>query len=162
LRRMFTFLMTVRGIPLIYYGDEVGMTGGNDPDNRRDFPGGWSDDAHNAFGASGRTAEEQSIFSHLQKLAALRKSLEPLRRGRLVSLHADQQAYVFARVTERDRVLVGFNNSGGPVTVNVEAAAAAIAEGATLEDQIGGAPPAHASEGSIRLVLRGHSAVIYH
>jgi glycosidase len=38
--------MTARGIPMIYYGDEIGMRGGGDPDNRRDFPGGWPEDAH--------------------------------------------------------------------------------------------------------------------
>ncbi len=56
LKLAWTFLMTARGIPMIYYGDEIGMQGGNDPDNRRDFPGGWAGDAHNAFEASGRTA----------------------------------------------------------------------------------------------------------
>ena len=42
LKLAFTFLLTARGIPLVYYGDEIAMPGGVDPDNRRDFPGGWS------------------------------------------------------------------------------------------------------------------------
>ena len=41
LKLAFGLALTVRGIPEIYYGDEIGMKGGADPDNRRDFPGGW-------------------------------------------------------------------------------------------------------------------------
>ena len=41
LKLAYTLLLTVRGTPLVYYGDEIAMPGGNDPDNRRDFPGGW-------------------------------------------------------------------------------------------------------------------------
>lgn len=162
LQRMFSFLMTVRGIPLIYYGDEIGMTGGNDPDNRRDFPGGWKEDAHNAFDASSRTAREEEIFKHIQKLARLRASLEPLRRGRFVSLLSGEQAYVFVRVTDPDRVLVAFNNSAEPLTVNVPLAGSGIPEGAALQDLLGGAPPAQASSDSIELRLPGHSAAVYH
>ena len=40
-----TFLLTARGTPLVYYGDEIGLRGGGDPDNRRDFPGGFAGDA---------------------------------------------------------------------------------------------------------------------
>jgi len=50
-----TLLMTTRGIPTIYYGDEIAMPGGADPDNRHDFPGAWPKDPHNGFHASGRT-----------------------------------------------------------------------------------------------------------
>jgi len=162
LQRMFSFLMTVRGIPLIYYGDEVGMAGGNDPDNRRDFPGGWKQDAHNAFEQSGRTVTEQAIFAHVQKLARIRAALEPLRRGKLVSLWSDENAYVFVRATDADRVLVAFNNSAAPMTLQVAAAGSAIADGATMEDQLGAAGMASVSEGTIELRLAGHSAAIYH
>src|SRR5271170_7922828 len=45
----FGLVLTLRGIPELYYGDEIAMSGGDDPDNRRDFPGGWPDDRQNAF-----------------------------------------------------------------------------------------------------------------
>jgi len=61
LKLAFTTVLTMRGIPLVYYGDEIAMTGGADPDNRRDFPGGWTTDASNAFSASGRTPEQQAV-----------------------------------------------------------------------------------------------------
>jgi glycosidase len=54
----FAFLLTTRGTPLIYYGDEIGMRGQADPANRQDFPGGWPDDAQNAFKSSGRSHEQ--------------------------------------------------------------------------------------------------------
>jgi glycosidase len=57
-------LFTLRGMPQIYSGDEIGMTGGEDPDNRHDFPGGFAGDAHNAFSGAGRTAAEDSVFAH--------------------------------------------------------------------------------------------------
>ena len=52
----YTLLLTVRGTPLLYYGDEIALPGGGDPDNRRDFPGGWAGDPRNAFDPSGRHA----------------------------------------------------------------------------------------------------------
>src|SRR5215813_10430529 len=52
-------VLTLRGIPELYYGDEIGMTGGGDPDNRHDFPGGWAGDRQNAFTEEGRTTEQQ-------------------------------------------------------------------------------------------------------
>ena len=62
LKLAFTYLLSMRGTPEIYYGDEIGMKGGDDPDNRRDFPGGWTSDAENAFDP-GRRTEEQRRFS---------------------------------------------------------------------------------------------------
>ena len=63
-------LLTLRGIPQVYSGDEIGMPGGDDPDNRRDFPGGFPGDPTNAFTSAGRTAEQQDVFAYLQSLLA--------------------------------------------------------------------------------------------
>ncbi|MEJ7709948.1 MAG: alpha-amylase family glycosyl hydrolase [Pyrinomonadaceae bacterium] len=84
LRLAQAFIMTTRGVPQIYYGDEIAIQGGGDPDNRRDFPGGFPGDARNAFTKEGRTDDEQIVFEHVQKLARLRRELEPLRRGTLI------------------------------------------------------------------------------
>jgi glycosidase len=107
----FGLTLTLRGIPQLYYGDEIGMTGGGDPDNRHDFPGGWKEDSRNAFTEAGRTAEQQALFAYVQTLLGLRRKHPALARGRLWHLESDESAYVFLRESEEERVLVVFNNS---------------------------------------------------
>lgn len=113
----FTFLLTSRGIPLIYYGDEIGMPGGNDPDNRRDFPGGWPGE-RNAFDAANRTREEQEIFQHVQKLLSLRSTRPELRARETQVLVAEEQALVY----RRGRTVVALNNDTASVTLKVTGA----------------------------------------
>jgi glycosidase len=113
----FTFLLTSRGIPLIYYGDEIGMPGGNDPDNRRDFPGGWPGE-RNAFDAANRTREEQEIFQHVQKLLSLRSTRPELRARETQVLVAEEQALVY----RRGRTVVAMNNDTASVTLKVTGA----------------------------------------
>lgn len=139
LKLAFTFLLTTRGIPLIYYGDEIGLPGGGDPDNRRDFPGGWAEDAQNAFAAASRTAAQNEVFEHVRKLAALRKEFVPLRRGRLVQLAVNDPTYAYARVTGREIVIVVFNNDLIPQTVDVPVEALGLVDGTKLTDRLGGA-----------------------
>lgn len=161
LERAFTFLMTVRGVPLIYYGDEIGMAGGNDPDNRRDFPGGWKEDPRDAFKSAGRTPEQERIFERLRRLAAIRAELEPLRRGGMVDLLVEDAAYAFARVTPQAAALVAFNNSARPAVLRIPVKAARIADGATLQDALGAAPPVQARNGVVEVRLEPLSAAIY-
>jgi glycosidase len=119
LKLAFTFLLTARGIPVIYYGDEIGMKGGEDPDNRRDFPGGWAGDGHNAFEASGRTPQEAALFDYVCKLTALRARLQPLRRGNMVSLTETPQTWAYARQSNSSIVIIAFNNGAKPTNINV-------------------------------------------
>jgi len=93
----FTFLFTTRGAPLVYYGDEIALAGGHDPDNRRDFPGGWREDTRNAFAASGRTPQEQSVFAHIQMLLSARAAQRDLRRGPMRQLLVTDQQFVYQR-----------------------------------------------------------------
>jgi glycosidase len=111
LRLAFGLTLTLRGIPELYYGDEIGMTGGGDPDNRHDFPGGWTEDPQNAFMETGRTAEQQASFAYVQRLLRLRREHPPLTGGRLWHLASDESGYVFLREAEEERVMVAFNNS---------------------------------------------------
>jgi glycosidase len=111
-----TFLMTTRGTPLLYYGDELAMPGGPDPDNRRDFPGGFPNDARNAFTKAGRTPVEDEVFEHVKRLAKLRADLPALRRGTLVHVYDEEQQTVFARRLPDQTTFVAFNNDTKPAT----------------------------------------------
>jgi glycosidase len=88
------------------------MVGGDDPDNRRDFPGGWREDPRNAFTETGRTPEQQSIFAYVQALLRMRREHPALANGRLWHIGGDETSYVFVRDTEEESALVVFNNSG--------------------------------------------------
>jgi len=158
----FTFLMTARGIPMVYYGDEIAMRGGNDPDNRRDFPGGWRDDYRNAFEPSGRRPEEQLVFDRLRRLTHLRARLAPLRHGSMLDLLANDKIYAFARVAGPAAALVAFNTGNEKASLSIQTAAFRIPENATLHDELGEAPDAQAKAGRLTFELPPHSAAIYH
>jgi glycosidase len=157
----FTFLLTARGLPMIYAGDEIGMPGGSDPDNRRDFPGGWTGDARNAFDPAGRTPDEQAVFARVRTLAHLRAELPALRRGRHVSLAVGDQTYVYARAAEGSVAVVAINNGTAPVELEVPAGPAGLAEGKTLVDRLGASVPVTVAGGRLRMTLPARSASIY-
>jgi len=114
LRLAFGLTLTLRGIPEIYYGDEIGMPGGGDPDNRRDFPGGWIGDQQNAFLLEGRTREQEELWRYVQSLLRVRREHAALRGGKLWHLASDDSSYVFLRETEEDKIVVAFHN--GPAS----------------------------------------------
>ncbi len=118
LKLAYTLLLTIRGTPLIYYGDEIALPGGNDPDNRRDFPGGWRGDVRDAFVAGGRTAEQQSVFTHVQRLLALRGQRADLRGAKTEHLFIDDRAFVYRRGAS----VIALNNDTTAVTVDVAGA----------------------------------------
>jgi glycosidase len=91
---------TLRGMPLIYSGDEIAMAGGEDPDNRRDFPGGFAGDARSAFTQAGRTATEQDVFAWTSSLLALRNTHAALQTGMEQNLFADADGFAFVRTLE--------------------------------------------------------------
>jgi neopullulanase len=161
LRLAFTFLLTARGVPMIYAGDEIGMPGGGDPDNRRDFPGGWAGDLRDAFTPAGRTPDEQSIFERVRALARLRAELPPLRRGRHVSLAVTDQTYAYARVAEGGAAVVAINNGTAPAELDVPAGPTGLAEGVALQDGLGAAAPIRVLGGRLRMSLPPRSAAVY-
>jgi glycosidase len=161
LKLALTFIMTTRGVPMIYSGDEIAMPGGGDPDNRRDFPGGWPGDLHNAFEASGRTPEEEAAIEQVSKLARLRRELEPLRRGKLVDLFVGDQTYAYARLTDRQSVIVIINNGLEGAAVEFDAAPVRLSNGTTLIDRLGGGPPSQVRDGKIRTTLPPRTGSIY-
>ncbi len=161
LRVAYTLLTTVRGTPLVYYGDEIALPGGGDPDNRRDFPGGWPDDARNAFEASGRTAPEEEVFSHLRRLLHLRRECEPLRRGRMLNLAADEESWVYARALGGEVAVVALNADAAPTIVEAPVAPVELAEGAVLHDRLGSDIDLVVEGGRLRLTLPPMSSAVF-
>jgi glycosidase len=110
LKLAFGLALTLRGIPEIYYGDEIGMQGGDDPDNRRDFPGGWIGDKENGFTQQGRSAKEQQVFEYVRALLKVRREHDAFRGGKLWHLYSDDETYVFVRESENEKLAVAFEN----------------------------------------------------
>lgn len=110
-----TILATVRGIPQIYYGSEIGMAGNKDKagdgDIRRDFPGGWTKDKNNAFLKSGRTEEQEKYFAFTSKLFSWRKTKSVIHSGKLTHYIPENNVYVYFRYNETETVMVIINNS---------------------------------------------------
>jgi neopullulanase len=159
LKLAFTTLFAVRGIPLVYYGDEIAMPGQGDPDNRRDFPGGFQGDARSAFEAAGRTPQEDDVFQHVRRLAVLRRELAPLRRGRTVTLAESAQGWAFARVLAGDATIVALNNAPEPLEIATPVAGLGVADG-DLADRLGGAA-AQVKGGVLKATLPARAGAIY-
>ena len=150
LKLAYTFLLTVRGTPLLYYGDEIAMPGGGDPDNRRDFPGGWRSDPRNAFDASGRTEAQQAVWSHVQRLLKLRAERSDLRTARMEHLQAGEQSFVY----RRGRTVVALNNDTTAVTIR-------LAIPALADDALGACEKPRAENGGVTIVVPRRSGCVF-
>ena len=160
LKLAFGLTLTLRGIPQLYYGDEIGMQGGGDPDNRRDFPGGWPEDEHNAFLRQGRTAEQEQIFETVQTLLRLRQEHNALRGGKLWHLASDEASYVFVRESEDEKLLIAFHNGGSArsLTVSLQDTSAKGAAGIT---SLFGEAQADLAGERLRLEMPAHSLSVF-
>ena len=109
------WLLTCRGIPEIYYGDELGLTGFTTPNDghvRQDFPGGWPSDSLNKFSIAGRNAQEEDIWRYIAKLANFRKSSSALTNGKLMQyVPFGNGVYVYFRYSNDQTVMVVMNTS---------------------------------------------------
>ena len=132
-RSGLAFLMTMRGIPQLYYGTEILMKNYSDPDGkvRSDFPGGWAEDRVNKFEASGRTAREQAAFEYLKRLAAYRKANPVLHDGDLTQFVPEQGLYVYVRHNDDKAVMVLMNTESTPRLANMERYREFLPEGIT-------------------------------
>jgi glycosidase len=107
------FLLTTRGIPQLYYGDEILMEGdaASHPDVRKDFPGGWPEDPKNAFTAAGKTQAQNEAFNYLKKLLNWRKSKPVIHLGKLTHYIPEENIYVYFRHNEKESVMVVMNGN---------------------------------------------------
>ena len=160
LKLAFSLLATIRGIPELYYGDEIGMAGGEDPDDRRDFPGGFPGDQHDAFTPAGRTPEEQDVFSHVQSLLKLRTEHESLRVGVQKHVAVADKYYAFTRESAGERLLIVFYNGDASGTVTLDLANTSIADAKGLTPLFG-ATDAHMEGNQVHLQAAPLSVSVY-
>jgi cyclomaltodextrinase / maltogenic alpha-amylase / neopullulanase len=125
LKLAFLFQMAFPGAPAIYYGDEIGMEGGKDPDNRRAFP--WRE-----------STWDQGLRQWVRQLISLRKRTPSLRRGEYVRLMAEDGNYVFARTLGEQNILIALNASGQEHRTVVSCTSLGWNEGRVLQSLMDG------------------------
>lgn len=127
LKLALAFILSIDGVPMIYYGDEVGLTGAGDPDNRRMLPP-----------EEALTSEQRGVREFLGKVTALRQAHPSLRYGNRVLLLAEGDRYAFLRRHFDDTVVAVWNKSAQPATFDLPVAGH-LPDG-SLPDALGGRP----------------------
>ena len=94
LKEAVVIQMTLPGVPLIYYGDEAGLTGGKDPSNRKSYPWG---------------KENNDILGFYRKISAIRVSEEALRNGEIEFLEFNNGILAYQRTLNKDRIIIAVN-----------------------------------------------------
>lgn len=113
-KQAMVFLLTTRGIPQIYYGTEILMTGDKgkgDGDLRKDFPGGWQGDTRNCFVENGRTEQENEAFEFTRQLLNWRKGNQVIGKGSLKHYSIQNGVYVYQREFNGKSVVVIMNGT---------------------------------------------------
>jgi neopullulanase len=118
------WLMTLRGIPQIYYGTEIAMKNFKNPTDaevRKDFPGGWAEDKENKFVKEGRNEQENEIFEFVKKLALFRKTSEAIAKGKFTQFSPfDEGVYAYFRTSENQKIMVISNTAETTKTIDMK------------------------------------------
>lgn len=121
-KQALTMLLTLRGIPQLYYGDEIGMYANKlkgDGALRKNFPGGWATDRRNAFTEEGRTGFQKRYFDFTRTLLQWRKNCPAVAYGSLTHFHIRNGVYVYSRELKGRVVTVILNGTGASVDVDM-------------------------------------------
>ncbi|MGZ5252953.1 MAG: alpha-amylase family glycosyl hydrolase [Flavitalea sp.] len=122
LKMGYSWLLTFRGIPQMYYGSEVGMKGISNPDGwvRLDFPGGFQGDKENKFIDDGRNASEKEIFNHIKKLANFRKNSSAIKSGKMMQFVPEGNLYVYFRYDKNQTVMCILNAGNEEASIDMK------------------------------------------
>lgn len=108
LKLAWTFLMTSPGVPMIYYGDEFGLEGANDPDNRR------------MMKFDGLNQEQQTTIEFMKRLGQVRRAHPALSRGTRTSIDAYERSYMYLMKDENETILVGISDTSDTQTYHID------------------------------------------
>ncbi|MBX7126501.1 MAG: glycoside hydrolase family 13 protein [Cyclobacteriaceae bacterium] len=137
-----TFLLTIRGIPQVFYGTEVLMDNTphhkNDGLIRSDFPGGWKGDAVNALTGTGLTSTQADMQQYMKTLLNWRKSNPVIATGSTKHFAPFGETYVYFRYNDKQKVMVVMNRNATPVTVDLSRFSEILNKDATLRNVITG------------------------
>ena len=116
------FLLTVRGIPQLYYGTELLMDGDYSihPTVRRDVPGGWREDKENNFIREGRSKDQNEAFDFMKKLLDWRKTKPVIHGGKLMHFIPTDNVYVYFRYDDKNTVMVILNGNKEAKTISTQ------------------------------------------
>jgi neopullulanase len=170
----FTVLLTMRGMPQIYAGDELAMTGGKDPDNRHDFPGGFPNSiaagATSAFSENTRPADQEEMHRWVTDLLGLRKAHPSLQSGEEQVLHVDDTVLVYARGQalqsgcmndgQHERTLVVVNNSADAQAIKLAVTNTALENCHEVTFLLGSDPSPKFDSDSLIFTLQPNGAAV--
>ena len=108
------FILTTRGIPMIYYGTEILMTGSEYDGHgyiRQDFPGGWPGDPLDAFVSTGRSLQQEEAYQYMKNLLNWRKGNKAIHNGKLIQFIPEDGTYVYFRTHGDKSVMVILNKN---------------------------------------------------
>lgn len=114
LKMGLNWLLTLRGIPQLYYGTEVLMKNkkvNTDATVREDFPGGWNEDGSTRFTAAGRNEKENEVFNYTSALARFRKNSSAITSGKTMQFIPKDGMYIYFRYDPKQTIMV-ITNTG--------------------------------------------------
>ena len=136
-----TFLLTIPGIPQLYYGQELLMNGTKEKSDgyiRLDVPGGWPGDKVNQFEPSGRTAVQNEAWTFMQTLLKWRKGNEVIAKGTMKHFMPNRGVYVYERSLNGKRVVIFMNGSSKAVELPLDRYAESLQGAAQGKDVLTG------------------------
>lgn len=141
LKMILTFLFTTRGIPMMYYGTELLMTGLEHKGHggiRMPFPGGWPGDEVNAFTAEGRNARQNEIIDHIKTLLDFRQMQPALHYGLMKHFVPQDNVYIYFRYDDASTIMVVINSNEDSKTLDTSRFKEATIGHTTARDVISG------------------------
>ncbi|MEQ8627134.1 glycoside hydrolase family 13 protein [Ekhidna sp.] len=117
----YAYLMTMRGIPQVYYGTELMLgnsSAGSWAKQRADMMGGWKEDERSVFKADERNSQENEAFEFVKKITNWRKYSKAIHQGKLTHFIPEDNIYVYFRYTDEEAVMVVMNRNEESKTID--------------------------------------------